>query len=157
MVRKFRTNLKVVFGLSLWFLIMLISALSSPNVKIIDPVFLVVAFVLVLIIITITFGNYVTIFNNHLSTVDGFLFKQSVDINDILHVSYGPQLVGGMGAKMLTVYRKKNNQIKALNVGSNHFFSQQTLVNIIVELKKTNPSIRLDENAEDLLKKFGHN
>ena len=107
-----------------------------------------------LIILDTVFGNFIVISDESLSAVDWFLFKQSVDPKEIERISYSPQFVGGMGAKMLTVYSKKDNKLKALNIGSNHFFSKKTLAAIIKEIRHRNPSVTLDDSTQLLLKNY---
>jgi hypothetical protein len=131
--------------------LILISMLSSQNVKISDPTFLGIALAYLLIILDTVFGNFIVISNESLSTVDWFLFKQSVDPKEIVRISYSPQFVGGMGAKMLTVHSKKDNKLKALNVGSNHFFSRKTIAAIIKEIRDRNPNVEMDQSAENLM------
>ena len=104
-----------------------------------------------LIILDTIFGNFIVISDESLSTVDWFLFKQSVNPKEIVRISYSPQFVGGMGAKMLTVYSKKDNQLKALNIGSNHFFSRKTIAAIIKEIRDRNPNVEMDQSAENLM------
>ena len=131
--------------------LILISMLSSQNVKISDPTFLGIALVYLLIILDTIFGNFIVISDESLSTVDWFLFKQSVNPKEIVRISYSPQFVGGMGAKMLTVYSKKDNQLKALNIGSNHFFSRKTIAAIIKDIRDQNPNVETDQAAENLM------
>src|SRR5690242_18147394 len=113
MKNVYKTNLRgVALVASIAAVLILISMLSSQNVKISDPTFLGIALVYLLIILDTIFGNFIVVSNESLSTVDWFIFKQSVDPKEIVRISYSPQFVGGMGAKMLTVYSKKDNKLK---------------------------------------------
>jgi len=99
-------------------------------------------------------GNYVTIADDRLSTIDGFFFKQSVNLDSISRISYSPRFIGGMGAKMLTVHFKKGNEIRTLNVGSNHFFSRKTIAAIIKEIRDRNSNVEMDQAAENLMRTY---
>ena len=154
MKNVYRTNLRGgALVASIAAALILVSMLLSQNVRISDPTFLGIALVFLLIILDTIFGNFIVISNESLSTVDWFFIKQSVDLNDISRVSYSPQFIGGMGAKMLTVYFRKGSQLRTLNIGSNHFFSKRTIANIVTEITRQNPGVQLDEFVQMLIEK----
>src|SRR5262249_44594173 len=100
-------------------------------------------------------GNYVMVSGNYLFVVDWFLFKRSINMSEIARIRYGPQFVGGMGAKILTVYCKNDTWPRALDIGSNHFFSQQTLADITRENIEKNSGVQIDESVHILINKSG--
>ena len=151
-MKKFHTNRTgAPLVASIAATLILISMLSSQNVKISDPTFLGIALMFLLIVLDTIFGNFIVISSESLSTVDWFFIKQSVNPKDIVRISYSPQFIGGMGAKMLTVYSRKDNQLKALNIGSSHFFSRKTIAAIIKEIRDRNPNVEMDQSAENLM------
>jgi hypothetical protein len=152
---KFKTNRKggpviVTAGI---FLILLI-ALTSPNVRLFDPTFLSLAFIDCLIGLDLFFGNYVLISDNTVCVVDLFFYKRWIEISDISDIFYGQQFVGRAGAKALSLRSDVHGKRASLNLGSSHFFSQQTLANIVHEIVQRNSQIQLNEPVLELINKY---
>jgi hypothetical protein len=129
-----------------------IAIYSSPTGFQIDTVVIILTAILVYMFFDIMFGTYVSIEDNEVIRTDNFIMKKKISILDIDTVRYQPTYGVGKEASSLYVFRK--NQDTAVFTMTNLWFGEKKLGQFAKNLKKVNPGIKFDNEAEVLIGKY---
>jgi hypothetical protein len=108
------------------------------------------AFVLLLlgIAIDMKFGIYACIEGHHFHSVSHFLVNRRTAIADIERILYQPTWI--IGKKQRSIYLIERSG-KVWAKMANTAYSKSTLVEVVNDLKRINPSISLDRETEELV------
>lgn len=135
--------------------ILLIFVSSSPNVHVTDPRYLCVVLVWTLVAIDLYFGTFIIIDKDEAYTVDYFVYKKGLNIDQIENINYAPTWgPRAPNARTLSISGVTSGRNKEVKLGTNHFFSRRILAAIVEEIRHRKPSVTLDDGAEHLLKDY---
>jgi hypothetical protein len=136
-------------------LILLLFVLLSPNVHVTDPRFLCVVLVWTLVAVDLFFGTFIIIDKEEVYTVDYFVYKKGLNIDQIENINYAPTWgPRAPNARTLSISGVVSGRNKEVKLGTNHFFSRKTLAAIVEEIKHRKPSVDLDESTKLLLENY---
>lgn len=120
-----------------------------------DSLFIFAILFLPFMFFNMVYGVYVTLSDNIVVRTDNFLFKTKLPVTDIEMIRYQPTYGVGKEASSLYIFRK--NQNTAVLTMTNLWFTEKTLNEVLYDIKKLNPSIIFDSEAEALVKKYANN
>jgi hypothetical protein len=103
-----------------------------------------------------TFGMFLTLVDGELCRIDFFFIKKHFPVSHIVQITYPPTFIAGRNSRTLTIIADVNGETKQTSM-SYPAFTEQTLAKAINDLRRLNPGIRLNEDAEALLEKFAQN
>jgi len=119
-----------------------------------DPLVIASAAFFILAILDVLFGTYLTLNGREFSRTDYFFRKRKIGITDITGMRYAPTWkLGQQSLRSLIVDGIENGQPKYVDIPNNGF-AEKNLAKIASELKKRNPSIKMDEHTGALIKKY---
>jgi|SRR6516225_3051123 hypothetical protein len=128
-----------------------IATYSSPAGFQMDTVVVILAAILVYGFVDVMWGTYVSIEETYVIRTDNFFMKKRVAIADIDTVRYQPTYGAGKEASSLYVFKK--NQESAVFTMTNMWFGEKKLIGFLKELRRINPRIRFDDEAQVLINK----
>jgi len=108
---------------------------------------------IILVVIAITIGSYVTIAESQLKSVFFFVYRPYTKVEDIQQIFYLPTWKFQELARSLYVTSYSRGQRKTIEL-KNSMFTELTLGKIAYDLKKINPRIELDVYTEKLMKAY---
>jgi hypothetical protein len=129
-----------------------ISLYSSPSCFQIDTVVLIIAAVLSYMFFDVMWGTCVSIEDKFVIRTDNFFMKKRIAISDIDTVRYQPTY--GVGKEASSVYIFRKDEDTAVFTMTNLWFGEKKLSQFARELRKMNPSITFDDEAQALVKKY---
>lgn len=109
---------------------------------------------LILAILDVLFGTYLTLNEREFFRTDYFFRKRKIGVADITGMRYAPTWkLGQQNLRSLVIDGTENGLPKFIDLPNNGF-AEKNLAKIAAELKRRNPSIRVDEHVEKLIKKY---
>jgi hypothetical protein len=135
-------------------LVGIVSAFSSPNVHIANPVIQIVCIVVLFLVVNTYWGTYILIDDDDIYAVDYFFYKSGLKLDQLSGIYYHPTWIVGSSARTLSIVGFPNGRRKAVRLGTNHFYSFQSLAAIIAEVKKRNPKVDMDRPAAELMERY---
>lgn len=95
-------------------------------------------------------GLHISITDSKISRVDFFFWKDTIEIKNIESIVYHPSFVFGGPNKTVSVLDAHGNKVFMESMP----FGKEKQRALIASLIRLNPSIRLNEDAEALLKRY---
>jgi glucan phosphoethanolaminetransferase (alkaline phosphatase superfamily) len=150
-----RWYLPISMGLGFMLLVLIYSIFKYPSMNsslwnISIDIFLAVTFLFYMLFPV--FGMFVTLENKRLSRTDYFFLRKSLSVDGIKDIEYKPTFIAGKINRTLTITANHDNTSKQITM-SYPTFTEDTLANIITDLKNINASIRISEEARALLER----
>lgn len=150
--RKYSTSrVTGVFFTILAVLQLSIVIFSRPLVDM-NPIIVMASASILFVCLSMIFGTYVALGTNALTRVDTFFLKQRLLFGEIDSVRYQPTYGVGKEASSLYIFRK--NQDTAVITMTGLWFGEKILSQVVQDLKKANPTIILDQEAQELARKY---
>lgn len=111
------------------------------------------AFVLFLLAAAIDtkFGIYVYVMDNEFYSVSHFFLKSHTSISNIGRIIYQPTWIIGGRQRSIYLIEANTNHIKAKM--ANAAYAPATLIRLVNDLRRINPQIELDKEAQELLRR----
>jgi hypothetical protein len=152
---KYRTDRQqgatvVALGVAL----MVLFSMMSPNIHLNDPVVLGLYFVLLFIAIDLYWGTYIVVNESGVYAVDYFFHKTGLKFEQIESIYYHPTWIIGSRARTLSIIGILGGKRKTVKLGTNHFYSLKSLAAIIAEVRKNNPTVKMDGPTQELMNRY---
>jgi hypothetical protein len=100
-----------------------------------------------------TFGTVFTLRERNFCRTAYFLWRKCFSVEDIVGITYPPTFIAGNTHRTLTIIELQDGRYRQLTM-SYPVFTEQTIVNVVRDLKRINPNIKLDDETEALLTKL---
>ena len=105
-------------------------------------------------ILEVLFGTYLTLSDTEFSRTDYFFRKRKISIGDVTGIRYAPTWkLGQQSLRSLVIDGVQDGESKYIDLPNNGF-AEKNLAKIATELKRRNPSIKVDEYVNALIKKY---
>jgi hypothetical protein len=124
---------------------------DSPFGFQINSITLILSAIIIFLFFDLLWGIKVTLDDKVLSRIDNFVFRKNILLNDIEIIRYQPTYGVGKEVSSLYVFRKEQN-LAAITMTS-IWFTEKVLRDFLLNIKKLNPSISLDEEARELMER----
>lgn len=130
---------------------LLIAVWDSPSGFRVDSIVLILIAVAVFIFFDLLWGISVSLSESTLSRVDSFIFRKEIPLNEIEVIRYQPTY--GIGKEVSSLYVFRRDQNTAVITMTSVWFTERALRDFLRDIKKLNPAINLDEEAQALMQK----
>lgn len=148
--KKYTTSKIVGIGLLLVGLFSwTVAVFSSPSGFKIDSVVLILVAILAYGFFDLLWGTYVTLDEKVLSRVDNFIFRKNILISNVEAIRYQPTYGVVKEASSLYVFEKGHGT--ATFTMTSLWFTEKALRDFLQNLKKLNPAVILDDEAQKLM------
>lgn len=135
-------------------LIGLIFFFSSPNVHMNDPWVWGICVVYLLVVTDLYWGTCISVDVSGVCAISYFLFRSGLNFDQISAIYYHPTWMVGSKARTLSIIGSKNGRKKSINLGTNHFYSLQSLANVVRAVKEHNTGVEMDGPTQELMERY---